>query len=461
MKFLAILKDSLRETLDVKLFYFLVGLSVLTVILVGSITYKPVPVQRYLEFTTELVGTVTSARMHEQGFDVRFHIENFKRLDSRTEPWLGDYQFEYVVTIQPLGGPRPGMTEAEQKTRTEVVASSIRTISKAIKEDFERLFSQVEVSEGVMSKDEQGGAEEVKFTVVTKNGTRVKNRQDWYHEPALFFGTVPIPVPLFTLGGIVTFIADWIIGGFGAMFTIMLSIIITASFLPGMLGKGTVDMLVVKPIHRWTLLMYKFLGGLLFMFLNTVIIMVGLWLAIGLQAGTWLNSLLLCIFVFTFQFAIFYAVSAVTAVLTRSTIVCILAAFLMFGLLTVLGWAHWIFIENKRDNASPETRRHWAFVGFDALYYITPRYKDLDWLTTKMISKELIEIRADAPANEGGSESSVQAREKVVKEVEQKQVDDLNRKYKAYSWTTSLIVTSVFILAMLGIACWRFTVTDY
>jgi len=43
MKFLAILKDSLRETLDVKLFYVLGALSVLLILFVASITYKPEP----------------------------------------------------------------------------------------------------------------------------------------------------------------------------------------------------------------------------------------------------------------------------------------------------------------------------------------------------------------------------------------------------------------------------------
>ena len=45
MKFLAILKDSLREAIDTKVFYVMVGFSLLVVLFVGSIGYRPVSVE--------------------------------------------------------------------------------------------------------------------------------------------------------------------------------------------------------------------------------------------------------------------------------------------------------------------------------------------------------------------------------------------------------------------------------
>jgi len=41
MKFLAILKDSFREALDSKVFYAMIGLSLLLILLVGSVSFKP------------------------------------------------------------------------------------------------------------------------------------------------------------------------------------------------------------------------------------------------------------------------------------------------------------------------------------------------------------------------------------------------------------------------------------
>src|SRR5205823_4744224 len=102
------------------------------------------------------------------------------------------------------------------------------------------------------------------------------------------------------LSKLIEFVADDVIGTFGAAFIMLLSAIITAFFIPNMLRKGTIDLLLAKPIHRTTLLIYKFVGGLTFMFLNAAVIMVGIWLVLGFQTGLWLPSLLLCVFVFTF-----------------------------------------------------------------------------------------------------------------------------------------------------------------
>src|SRR5205085_722090 len=137
-----------------------------------------------------------------------------------------------------------------------------------------------------------------------------------------------------------------------------LSTIMTASFLPNMLTKGTVDLLLVKPTHRTTLFVYKFLGGLLFMFLNTAVIMGGIWLAIGLQAGLWINTFLLCILIYTFQFAIFYAVSARAAVLTRISIVAIMVSVMLWVFLFGLSWTHWFFIETHRARQAQDEREN-------------------------------------------------------------------------------------------------------
>jgi ABC-type transport system involved in multi-copper enzyme maturation permease subunit len=85
-----------------------------------------------------------------------------------------------------------------------------------------------------------------------------------------------------------------------------------------MLQKGTIDLLLVKPIGRPMLLTYKFVGGLTFMFLNTVFVIAGIWLILGFRTGLWVPTFLLAIPVLTFQFAIFYCVSVLFGVLTRS-----------------------------------------------------------------------------------------------------------------------------------------------
>ena len=467
-KFFAILGDSLRETRDSKLFYVMVGLSALTILFAGSVTFTPLTMEQLLEATTDgpnMAGNF-SPELKQIGF--RVSIQNFERLDDQREPWLGDYRFDEVVSFTLPAADDVG--EARAKRAKEVKDQMTDAFSAAtVKRQASALFRDVEVQEVKPTKDLPPGTEEIRYRITGK-GTKVKSRQEWAHQPALFFGAVPMP--LFRgmpMSAIITFIAKWVIGAFGAAFTMLISIVITASFLPHMLNKGTVDLLLAKPMGRVTLFLYKFVGGLLFMFLNTAFIMSGLWLVIGLQTGVWLYSLFLLILVYTALFAILYSVSAVVAVLTRSPIVCILAATLFWMLLLAIGWGHWFFIEGQKEgakygtSASAEKRRHWAFIGSDVLYTLTPRYKELDWLGDKELHRELLALNQD-PAPSRDDERAYAAWEKNQerkKEIYDKQIEALDKEYGGYRWSSSLPVTGAFIALMLGFACWRFSVKDY
>jgi ABC-2 family transporter protein len=460
MKFLAILKDSLRETLDVKLFYVLVGLSVLVILFVGSTIYKPQPMEERLQsFTVTAPLMMGFARDLQEkdataGLLVEPEIKNVEQLDKDKGVWEANHRFTLVLTLIPPQrgnrgggfGKRPGPGDQPERIETDKDREMIAQGKERLTADYvQRMLREplgflkdVEVQPAPSDEHDQ-----VAFTV-TSHGTVFKTRKEWYHKPALLFGVkeVPTGVPM-TLGNIIELIGDWIVGGFGTAIIMFLSTIMTASFLPTMLAKGTVDLLLAKPIHRTTLFLYKFIGGLLFMFLNTAIIMGGIWLALGLQTGVWTNTLLLCIPIYTFQFAIFYSVSALAAVFTRSAIVAILVSVMLWVFLFGLGWAHWHFIEKGRDQKPPSETQHWAYVGFDAVHTALPHYKDVDWLTSYTILEELVEkIQPDAAD-----------RERSLKE--------LNKSYGAYHWGSSLLVSSIFIVLVVGIACFRFSTKDY
>jgi ABC-type transport system involved in multi-copper enzyme maturation permease subunit len=462
MKLLAILRDSLKETLDVKLFYVMVGLSLLVVLLVGSITYKPVSVQERIEFVNKLqnlaIRQQLAAQPQTQSLDFHLNTEEFQKISDEPEPWLANYRFMYVVTLS-IGKEAAKLGPEDRKLLDNMKDQFKKAITaEQLERNFHELFPEVKVREAPSDNPEK-----ICYEVTTSKGTVARTRQEWFHEPRLFFGLVPIPVPLFSLNNIINFIGDQVIGSFGAAFTMLISTIMTASFVPNMLAKGTVDMLLVKPIHRVTLLIYKFLGGLIFMFFNTVVIMVGIWLGLGLQSGMWVNAFLLCIFVYTFQFTMFYAVSAMVAVLTRSAIVCILASFMTWGVLVLVGWTHWFFIEKDRPDKPVSTTGHWAYVSYDAVHNVLPRYKDLDWLTSKEIKRELHQpTPATRPdLNDPASIRAYEQRQRLMEAAYKSEQEKLDKEYGAYTWTSSLIASSLFIALMLGLACWRFATRDY
>src|SRR5262249_38209342 len=145
---------------------------------------------------------------------------------------------------------------------------------------------------------------------------------------------------------------------------------------------------------------------------------------------------------------------------TRSTIVCILLALLTWVVLFTLGWAHYGLVESRRDD--PEYNEYWAFIAFDAVNTASPRYKELDWLTSKLIKTELANVSSRDAASSGELPAEEQElRKRFAEDRYKEQMKAIEKDYGRYSWASSLTVTSLFIAVMLGFACWRFSVKDY
>jgi ABC-type transport system involved in multi-copper enzyme maturation permease subunit len=426
MKFLAILKDSLRETIDSKIFYVMMGLSVLVTLIVLSVKFRQVPPEEQFKRTaSQMTGMMSWAL---KGESPTYEITDFQQTNGASEPWEGNYRFIYVEDF-------PGEKPMEEFKQMGLVLGE-KELKNQLRNQFGDWIDQIEVKE-IKSDNPR----HLRFEVAT-TGTKVKDRRGWRYEPSLGFGALPLSFLQGPLAGLVELIVDDAIGSFGAAVTMLIGIILTSFFIPNMLRKGTVDLLLAKPMHRVTLLIFKFVGGLTFMFLNTVVIMVGIWLAVGIRTDLWVNGLLLCVFVFTFQFAIFYAVSTLMAVLTRSAIVAILVCVVTWGILWVVGMGYrfleLVRPENVKD--TPQARTidlpKWVFVGGDILHFVTPHYKDLDVLTTKLIRSDLMD--ASNPAR---------------KEIE--------KRLGSINWAESLVVTCVFIGVMLGLSCLWFATRDY
>jgi ABC-type transport system involved in multi-copper enzyme maturation permease subunit len=427
MKYLAILKDSLREALDTKIIYFTLGLSALFLLLVASLSFREVPAEEQFRRSTELLTRLIGLAL--QGKGPRYGIEDFQQSDPQAPPWKQDYRFFYTLEFQ------------EEKDAEEVrkeKALSAKEFQKQLKQQFSWI-DELEVTDA-----EPANPKEIRFLVQTK-GTKVPDRREWVYEPALFFGALPLSFLQGTLAGQVEFITNYLIGTFGAGVMMLLSTIITAFFIPNMLRKGTVDMLLAKPIHRTILLIYKFTGGLTFMFLNTLVIMGGIWLVLGIRTNLWMPGLLVCVLIFTFQFAFFYSVSTLMSVLTRSPIVAILATVAVWGLLFVIGLG-FRFIDAFRPEKIAEMTEQqqtvvprlpgWLFVTADIIHFVTPHYKDLDALTTKVIRRDLIDA------------SSSQRKE-------------MDKEVGSINWAETLSVTVLYIVILVGLSCLWFATRDY
>jgi hypothetical protein len=228
---------------------------------------------------------------------------------------------------------------------------------------------------------------------------------------------------------------ELLVSGFGSWGAVLISVLVTASFVPSMLSRGTLEPLLVKPLARWRLLLYKYLGGLIFIALNATLAVGGVWLVLGLRSGLWCHRLLLLVPLLTFGFAILYAVSVLVGVLTRSPVVSILITCLVWLLLYGVGWAHGYFHQEGDREASQAAAAGPAVVAtVDVLHAVLPRTKDLDELTSDLLGSDLLVVLREEPVRPAAT---------------------------APRWGESLIVSVLFIAVMVGLACLRFSTRDY
>src|SRR4051812_43882934 len=99
MKFLAILKDSTREAIDTKVFYVTLGLSTFLLLLVASVSFRPLTVQEQAEQTARFLNFATKGFGHRSAALPEFQIENFHKTGPDAEPWKGNYRFDFVARL--------------------------------------------------------------------------------------------------------------------------------------------------------------------------------------------------------------------------------------------------------------------------------------------------------------------------------------------------------------------------
>jgi ABC-type transport system involved in multi-copper enzyme maturation permease subunit len=462
MKYLAILKDSLREAIDTKVIYFTMGLAALVILLVASVSFTPVAADEALKTITREFRVVFAD--HGNSFQprmagVKYEIEDLKQLNDAATPQEGDYRFLLVVSppdsfqqaVSYWSNPPPqsddeflekvkkkdsgskkGWDAAFEALKVIFPAVSKSPVTRQQTEEFVRdqfaYYGNVTVT-NVTQQPRKGG--KLVFEVTTQGSRGVRG---WLHDPALLFGILPMEFMRASLSSLLLLVTNILVGVVGAWVAILLSIIITAFFIPNMLRKGTIDLLLSKPINRGALLVYKFLGGLTFIFINTAFIVLGVFTALGLRSGVWITGFLWMIPILTFFFAILYALSALLGVLTRSAIVAILSTILFWFICFLAGSAYTnLYVVRQTpfgDKVVP-----WAYTVSNAVHAALPRTSDLGNLTSKMVYDQVL---TDAERRRGKLDLLPQT-----------------------NWAESFGVSFGWVVLLMGLACWRFAVKDY
>src|SRR5262249_26995294 len=100
MKYLALLRDSYREALDSKVIYFTFGLSLLLVLGLLSLSFRPVSLRDEIEFACGQANWIFSLQHSGMGGEsVHCELVSLHPEAPDGNPWEADYQLTVRLTI--------------------------------------------------------------------------------------------------------------------------------------------------------------------------------------------------------------------------------------------------------------------------------------------------------------------------------------------------------------------------
>lgn len=129
---------------------------------------------------------------------------------------------------------------------------------------------------------------------------------------------------------------SYIVAGIPMFMLVSAMIIITSSFVPDMLKKGHIDLLLSKPISRTKIIIGHFIAANLIVFVSLTFLLGAIWILVSAKTGYWNPSFLYSILWFTLIFAVLYSAVILIGLLSKSTILTIIINMLLFFPLSFL-----------------------------------------------------------------------------------------------------------------------------
>ena len=162
---------------------------------------------------------------------------------------------------------------------------------------------------------------------------------------------------------------------------IFLSIFATASLVPNMLEKGSVDLMLSRPFARWQLLLGRYLGGLSIVAINVAYLIGGAWLILSIKTEFWHVPFLLSGLLIISVFGVLFAIMTFVGVTARNSGVSIIAAYL------VVFFRPMLLARDQIYALLSQKIYQWLL---DGIYYLTPRTTELGKITTSLVLGDAI-----------------------------------------------------------------------
>jgi ABC-type transport system involved in multi-copper enzyme maturation permease subunit len=211
---------------------------------------------------------------------------------------------------------------------------------------------------------------------------------------------------VFIIQSLQTLVIEGLAGTLGIVFCIAA----TAFFIPRILEKGAADTIFSRPVSRLTLLLSRYVAGLLFVTILATLLIGGMHLGLLLFSGYSDPGFLWSVPTLVYLFAILHGFSVCLGVLTRSSTAAVLGTLILFMFSGCIhtGWetkewsVHQDILETERYNLGgrddepdaehgdeSESEGPSGVLGFvlkalDVAHFILPKTGDADLITRKV-----------------------------------------------------------------------------
>ena len=163
----------------------------------------------------------------------------------------------------------------------------------------------------------------------------------------------------------------------------MLGVFATASLVPHMLEKGTIDLLLSKPVSRPVLFASRYLGAFLVAGANLLYFVGGVGVILAIKTGVWNGGFFLSGLLMTAYFGALLAFLVLFGVLLRSTTIGIMSAAAVYFVSLMVAWPHanadWPALLTSR------TARFGTQATVEILYHALPRTLELGNMVTDLV----------------------------------------------------------------------------
>jgi ABC-type transport system involved in multi-copper enzyme maturation permease subunit len=159
-------------------------------------------------------------------------------------------------------------------------------------------------------------------------------------------------------------------------FGMFLAVFASSGLVPSILEPGRIELLLSKPLSRTHILLGRFAGNVLVVFLNSAYLVLGAWTILGAKTGIWSPVFLIAIATTTFIFAVLLAVVVLIGVTLESAAAATMITVALMIISPILAQTSLMM----RLLSSEWSRNLWR-----VLYYSLPKVYELGKMTLDAI----------------------------------------------------------------------------